>query len=354
VKFSIRRLSRTAAGLAVIAGLAIAADVQPAHGQSGCCETATCDTGCCDLQCCDDGCDSCGLGCSVCDLDQLMNRFDCSDLIKPSDRCFDDFISPMINFVYFEDPRTLTELRPIFVSQNVPDTLAGGATAGGSVQLYAMQFRLALSDRLSLIGVKDGYIVDNTAGALDTLINSGWADITAGLKYNLIRDTCKGRLASVGFTYEIPVGSEGALQSVGDGEVHLFATAGQRLLDGNAHFLTAGGYRFAIDDDVQGSAIHWSNHLDFRVTDRVYLFTEAAWWHWTDEATTGLPLGVAGQDLFNLQSTGVDGNDLVTQNVGLKFKPRRNMEAGIAYEFPVTGFQDVIDDRIQAELIVRF
>lgn len=330
-----------------------------ASGQGACCEAPSCDSGCCDTSlfasesCCDSGC--CDFGCwdSGC-LDKLSCGLDCSGLIKPSERCFDDFISPMINFVYFEDPRTLTELRPIFLSHQVPNTIGAGVSAGGSIQLFALQFRLALSDRLSLIAVKDGYIIDNTSGALDTLLASGWADITAGLKYNLIRDTCRGTLVSAGFTYEIPLGSEQSLQSVGDGEFHIFASAGQRLADGNAHFLSSVGYRFPVDNNVQVSALHWSNHFDVRLTDRLYAFTEAAWWHWTDDADVGLPLGVGGQDLFNLPSTNVAGNDLVTQNVGLKFKPRRNVEAGIAYEFPVTGFKDVIENRVQVDLALRF
>jgi hypothetical protein len=90
------------------------------------------------------------------------------------------------------------------------------------------------------------------------------------------------------------------------------------------------------------------------VTDNLYLFTEAAWWHWTDDANLGAVPGVAGQDLFNLSSINVDGNDLVTQNIGVKCKPRRNLEAGIAYEFPVTGFQDVIEDRVQVDMIFRY
>lgn len=310
------------------------------------CGVISCDTSWCDSpgeSCCDSGC-----------FDRLSSQFKWSGLIKPSDHCFDDFVSPMINFVYFEDPRTLTELRPIFVTHNVPDTIGSNVAAGGSVQLYALQFRLALTERLSLIAVKDGYIVDNTQGALDTLLGDGWADVTAGLKYNVLRDTQSGTLASVGFTYEIPIGTDRALQDIGDGEFHLFATAGQRLLDGNAHFLTSVGYRLPVDSEIQNTAIHWSNHFDVRLTDRLYLFTEAAWWHWTDDADTGSPLGVAGQDLFNLSSTNVDGNDLVTQNVGLKFKPKNNLEAGVAYEFPVTGFEDVIEDRLTLDLIVRY
>ncbi|MFK8115123.1 MAG: hypothetical protein AB8B91_23175, partial [Rubripirellula sp.] len=216
------------------------------------------------------------------------------------------------------------------------------------------QFRVALTDRLSLIAVKDGFIVDNTEGALDGLLDDGWADVSAGLKYNFLRDTQRGTLGSVGFTYEIPVGSNRALQSVGDGEFHLFATAGQRLWDGNAHLLSSFGYRLPVDGDRQSSAVHWSNHFDVKVAKRLYAFTEVAWWHWTDDANNGAPLGVSGQDLFNLSVSNVDGNDLVTQNVGFKFKPRRNIEAGFAYEFPLTNFEDVIEDRVTLDLIVRY
>ena len=330
-----------------------------ASAQDVCCDLTDYDQACCDVAGCDFSCDACGSTCETGCLDSTcMTRLagildDCA-LIKRSDRCFDDFISPMINFVFFEDARNVTELRPIFVSHSVPDTIGAGVAAGGSIQLFATQFRIALTDRLSLIAVKDGYIFDNTDGALDTLLDDGWADVSAGLKYNFLRDPCSGTLASAGFTYEIPLGSDDALQSVGDGEFHIFVTGGQRLLDGNAHVLSSVGYRFPVDDDVQNSAVHWSNHLDVRLSDRLYAVTEVAWWHWTDESETGLALGVAGQDLFNLSSTNVLGNDLVTQNVGLKFKPRRNVEAGVAYEFPLTEFKDVIEDRVQLDLIVRY
>lgn len=276
-------------------------------------------------------------------------------LIKPSDHCFDDFISPMSNFVFFEDPRTLTEARAIFVQHKLPDRVGSLNLPGGDVQLYALQLRFALSERLSVIAVKDGFIVADMDGEpLDTLLNDGWADVTAGLKYNLIRDTCEGNLLSVGFTYELPIGSQRALQDIGDGEFHLFASAGKRLWNGLGHYLGAVGYRLPVDDDVQSSAIHWSNHLDVKLTDRAYLFTEVVWWHWTDAADTGLPLGVSGHDLFNLSSTNVSGNDLVTQNVGVKYKPSGNAELGLAYEFPLSDFEDIIDNRLQVELILRY
>ena len=57
-----------------------------------------------------------------------MKLFGC---LKPSDHCFDDFISPMINFVFFEDPRTLTELRPIYVKHTLPNQVGTVPLAGG-------------------------------------------------------------------------------------------------------------------------------------------------------------------------------------------------------------------------------
>lgn len=328
--------------VAATAGLAFGALAQDSTTNDCSC-IAICDS---DNLCCDDGCDSLfGDSCR----EGLFTGF-----LRQSDHCFDDFISPMINFVYFEDPRNVTELRPIFVNHWVPNQIGGGIPAGGSIQLYAAQFRIALTERLSLIAVKDGFIVDNTNGALDTLLDDGWADVTAGLKYNVIRDPQAGRIASVGMTYELPIGSTRALQDIGDGEFHFFATGGQRLLDGNAHILSSVGYRLAADGAVQSDAIHWSNHLDFRLTDSTYFFTEMAWWHWTDDASAGAGLGVGGQDLFNLSSNNIAGNDLLTQNVGLKLKPSGNLEAGIAYEFPLTAFQDVIEGRMQTELIFRY
>lgn len=261
----------------------------------------------------------------------------------------------MSNFIFFEDPRTLTEARAIFFNHKLPSSVGSLGLPGGDVQLYALQLRFALSERLSVIAVKDGFIVaDMNGGPLDDLLNDGWADVSAGLKYNLVRDTCNGTLLSAGFTYEIPIGSQRTLQDIGDGEFHLFLSGGKRLWNGLGHYLGSVGYRIPVDSDVQTSSIHWSNHLDVKLTDRAYVFTEVVWWHWTDSADVGLPLGVGGHDAFNLFSTNVTGNDLVTQNIGVKIKPSANSELGVAYEFPLTDFKDVIDNRIQAELILRY
>ena len=319
------------------------------------CSDAVCD---CMGDACDAaGCDSCGgsrFGC-LDRLESIAQRINRRGWIKPSDRCFDDFISPMIDFVHFEDPRNLTELRPIFVHHRFPSTLGPGAIpAGGDIQLFAAQFRIALTDRLSLIAVKDGYVIDNSEGTLDTILDSGWVDVTAGLKYNFLRNTETGTLGSAGFTYEIPLGREATLQALGDGEFHFFASGGQRLMCGNAHLLTSFGWQLPVDQSVQSTTVHWNNHFDVKLTDTVYLFTENSWWHWVSDASNGTALGVSGQDLLNLSANDVDGNHLVTHNVGAKYKPRGGLELGFAYEFPLTDFKDIIQDRWQFEAIFRY
>lgn len=118
----------------------------------GCYAPNNCDGDKCgDLSCgesCGEGCDSLfGSSCGSC-LSGLTS------LLHKSDHCFDDFISPMTNPVNFEDPRTLTEARLIFVNNRVP-----AAVGGGGVQLYAMQLRAALNEDVSIIATKDGYLV---------------------------------------------------------------------------------------------------------------------------------------------------------------------------------------------------
>ncbi len=296
---------------------------------------------------CDSGCGSACDGASGCD--GRCNGGGCrgggrlfGNIIKPSSRCFDDFISPMTNPVYFEDPRNLTEARFIFLNHKVP-----AAAAGGEVQLYALQLRARLGENVSLIATKDGYI-----NSSNPLISDGWADLSAGLKFNLVRDVAQGRLWSGGFTYEIPSGARGAQQANGDGLINLFVSGGRRIRD-RAHWLTAAGWRIPLDSDANSESIYWSNHLDYQLNNKWYALTELNWYHWTQSGAGGVP-GVEGLDLFNFGSTGVTGNDIVTAAFGGKLKPSCHSEIGLAWEFPLTARRDIIDNRLTFDWIFRY
>ncbi len=67
--------------------------------------------------------------------------------------------------------------------------------------------------------------------------------------------------------------------------------------------------------------------------------------------TVGLP---EGGDLFNFGSTGVAGNDIVTGAFGMKYKPCKNTEVGVAWEAPLTDRRDVLDNRLTFDFILRY
>jgi hypothetical protein len=265
-------------------------------------------------------------------------------LIGPSDHGFDNFISPMTNPVFFEDPRTLTEARFIFLNHHVPDALGGG-----DVQVYALQLRAALTEDLSLIATKDGFIVSD-----NPLINDGWADIALGLKYNLYKDVQNQEILSAGFTFELPTGSSQALQGNGDGEFNLFLSGGLELFP-EWHYLTASGFRLPTNRAEESSVWYWSNHLDRQLGQSgFYLFGETNWYHWMGSGRAFTLAPVEGIDLFNLGAVGVSGNDIVTGALGVKYKPSAAMELGLAWELPLTDRRDVLHDRITFDCVLRY
>lgn len=67
---------------------------------------------------------------------------------------------------------------------------------------------------------------------------------------------------------------------------------------------------------------------------------------------TALP--VEGLDLANLGSNVVDGNDIVTGAIGVKYKPSPNTEIGFAYEVPLTDRRDILKDRYTIDWIFRY
>jgi hypothetical protein len=296
----------------------------------------------------DHSCDSleCDLGCDSFQGHGL--RKGCDGLlgygiIKPSDRCFDDFISPMTNPVFFEDPRTLTEMRLIFINHELPNSIGGH-----SIQAYAPQFRIALTERLSFIATKGSVI--NTQSPV---VESGFLDMAGGFKYNLYRDPVAGRLLSVGTTFETPSGSRKSFQGNGDGEFNFFLTGGTRIGE-RAHWLSSGNLRQPVDEQAENRLSQWSNHIDYRVTQKpVYVFTEVNWFRYQSNANA-FPIPLEGVDIFNFGAPGVNGNNIVTQAVGTKCKPRSNMEAGFAYEFPLTQTRGIFQERLTLDFILRY
>jgi hypothetical protein len=94
------------------------------------------------------------------------------------------------------------------------------------LKLRRSKVRIALSDRLGIIASKDGYAELD----FDSLLpdEEGAANVSLGLKYALYADPATNSIFTVGFEYEIPVGSLEtggiSLQGDGDGFIDLFVS----------------------------------------------------------------------------------------------------------------------------------
>lgn len=285
--------------------------------------------------CCDPCCDECG-------GDRLFGLF----LSTADTTELGCFISPLTNPVYFEDPRTLTEARAIFMQHKIPNR---APLAGGDAQVIAVQLRAALTENLSIIATKDGYIsLSEQVPAED-----GWADVNLGLKYNLYKDYDLQRIVSAAVVFEMPVGSTRTLQGHGSGIFDLKLTGAAQLSD-RWRGISALGIRLPSDTVDNSTSSYLSVHFDRTLGNRGFYFVnEYNWYHWLKSGQNGIP-GVEGLDLFNFGSTGVAGNDIVTGAIGLAYKPTPWREYSVAWEVPLTDRRDIIDNRITVNAIFRY
>lgn len=265
------------------------------------------------------------------------------ELFQPSDHAFDSFISPVTNLVYFEDPRALTEIRPFFFQHKVP--LAAG---GGSVQLYGAQIRMRLTENISFIAIKDGF-----ATTSNPILDDGWADVAAGLKFTLLRDVQRQSILSGGVTYELPTGEASLFQGNGDGEFNLFLSGAQKLTR-RINWMAASGIRVPVNSTDESTSSYWSNHLDYQITNNFYALVELNWYHWLSSGQDGPIPGIEGLDIINFGNPGVAGNDILTGAVGFKVKAGRHSEAGFAWEVPLTERRDIIENRLTVDWRLRY
>ncbi len=291
---------------------------------------------------CNNGCDNgCRCGCRSCSGSFLLNIDSILGSLITSDHEFDRFIEPVSNPVYFEDPRSRTRLRFLFINQMIPERSILG---GGDFQVYGMEATIALSNRLSIIAQKDGYISLQADGLAN---EDGWADLATGLKYVLIRDVCNQFILSGGAVYEWSNGSSRVFQGNGDGNWSLFLTGGKEF--GNFHFITTAGWRIPVDGAQESESIYHSHHLDYALTEKLYALVEYNGILYT-ESGSRLAVNVEGGDLINLGASNVAGNYFASMAFGSTYKFSKHLECAAAYEIPITGRKDLMDNRITSTI----
>jgi hypothetical protein len=253
-----------------------------------------------------------------------------------SDRAFPGFIGPISNPVLSKDPRSITDIRFLFINDVIPSE---NELAGGNFQVYAAQIHLAITERLTLIADKDG-IANIHSGALGN--SSGLLNMSYGLRYLLARDVENQFLWSAGFLVEPNMGYASVFQNHGSGVMTTFTTVGKEFGD-SWHVLNTFGYQFGFEDKYSSSFFYNSFHID----RQFFGYNSGGDW--------GQPNALGeGDGLLNLGTTGMAGHNLVTLALGMKARLRTNVETGFAWEFPLSNQKDLMDNRLICEFIVRY
>lgn len=273
---------------------------------------------------------------------------------------------PISNPTLFDLALPTTNVHPLFVYHGLPDrinTALGNLPLGGDVELYALQFEIALNDRLSIVATKDGYVdvnPDNTASS-----ESGFANLGAGLKYAFILDPVSKTALSGTATFELPTGNSDVFQGEGDGAVNLILS-GLKLVD-NWQF--AAGVGAQIPFSGEQSAEAWiSTHVSYEVRPWFIPLVEVNWFHvidsgngtgnYPDQVGGALPAVIEfeGGDLFNLGAVNSGRNrDLVTAAFGFRSRLTDSIDIGAAYEIPLTNDEDsLMRERVTVDLVWKF
>jgi hypothetical protein len=273
-----------------------------------------------------------------------------------SDHCFDNFISPVSNPFLFLDPRSLTEIRPIFMYQSTPST--NPIFQGGDVEWFGFQGSLALTDRLSFVLSEMGFIWLEPHNHIDGFNpHTGFSEIHLGPQYTFIRNEDWGTLLAGGLQFAIPAGPAKVFQDTGNFSLIPYFSFAQnfwRTSYGSFNFMTTIGYSAGFDDR-RSDYLFNSYHLDYDLFNahKIYPLIELNWFHYT-ESGNYRPNMFEGQDLVNFGAHGVSGSDNLSLALGARYKFTEWAQTGIAAEFPINSPHPFMDFRLTLDFILKY
>lgn len=255
-----------------------------------------------------------------------------------------DTISPVANPIYFEDPVIRTEIRPIYAYHRIDNGFVSG---GGTANVYALQLRWAVTDRLAIIATKDGYMDLDTPNLGSP---GGWLNIAAGLKYAVIDDKANQFIVTPGFTFEIPTGESKVFQGEGNGEWNVFVSA-EKGWD-KFHLTSNVGIRVP-NDSAFSTQFHYSLQADYYLNRYFIPFIVANGYNSVSNGNR-LPIDTEGYDVINFGSTKAAGSIQLTLGAGFRSRVTDHVDFGFAYEKAVVAPEGLTDDRFTFDMSIRF
>ncbi len=276
-----------------------------------------------------------------------------------SDREYEIFISPVSNPFYFEDPRALTELRPIFIWQHTPG--ANPVWNGGDNFALALRGSVAFTPNISLVVHRLGWTFINPKdGTPEINTSNGFSELHLGPKITFLRNPTSNTLAAFGVTFELPTGPASVLQDTGSLSIAPYFSFAQnfgRSQYGSFNFMNTTGYVFRADNQ-RSESFYSSFHLDFDVSNakRFYPLVELNWRQYTRNGGAR-DLNFEGNDLANFGSRSINNIGELTFALGGRAVINNNIQFGIATEFNVLGNSSgrhLDQFRLTTDLIFRY
>jgi hypothetical protein len=251
-----------------------------------------------------------------------------------SDRGFPGFIGFVSNPTRAFDPRSLTQIWPLFGSEWVE---AFPPLPSGDLQVYGPGLSVALTERLCVGLSNGGYMVSHFAKTRE-----GWANLAGFTQYTLIRDVEDQFLLT----------ASGAV-SQGKGPAYLapYLTAGKEF--GKFHVLFTTGYNFALDDSTTRTTdtYYASLHLDRCVFGWLYPLVEfnGDWATNSFDRNLRERIGFINFDRFD------NAGSYITVAPGVNaVLIRDRLEFGGIYETPIWSEHGLHFNTLLLKMVLRF
>lgn len=257
---------------------------------------------------------------------------------------FDGFSRPITN-LDFHHPFIWNEIRPVFMWHRFPET---SVTGGGDLRTYALQVNVKIMPKLVFTAYKDGYTDFNPDNGSD---EEGWNDIAFGLKYKVWEDVDAPAIATVGLGYETKAGAKDVLQGTGSGLFDAFGSYARSI--GPLNLITTLGVKIANDSNDDANQIHWHVHGDYPMGHGIRLVGEVNGYHYYDEANRTVA-NFEGFDYTSFGADDVEGHNVVSAAAGFRWFATDDVSMGAAWEWSVTDREDIFQDRLTIDMVLRF
>ena len=272
-----------------------------------------------------------------------------------SDHAFDNFASPTTNLFLFEDPRALTEVKPMYIYQTIPSS--NNTLKGGNVNYLGGQARVAITERLSFVINKFGWIslnpTDQQAGFNSDL---SFSELWLGPKWTFWRDEKNNLVAAAGLTFEIPSGPQRAFQNTGNLSLTPYVSAAHsfgRSSYGSFDVLSVLNWNISTND-ARSNYLNLSAQIDYDILNwhRFYPMVNFNWFIYTKGGQSSFNFD--GVDLVNFGGQSIGGKSVVTLGPGLRYKWSERVQSGIGLDWAVVGNQFLQDFRMSIDTIIRY